>query len=149
MIDPNTITSLAEGLPTTEGSSLGDQQPSLATAADQARFQSAMQTTDEEGPGVGSELAIESLEAVATPAVQNSAGEQSAGDKILQGVDKLRGAVTDLPSDLGALFRQADQSPAELLALKLKADQMSIAAQASAGATGKVHQDLNSLLKGQ
>lgn len=117
--------------------------PSAATnlppvgMADQARFQTALQTVPETTTVALSAAALAS-ERVTAP-----------GDLILGGLERLRGRYRAVSVELDVMARRAELTPMDLLGMQMQVAQVTLGTQLIAQVASKLEQNVNSLLKSQ
>lgn len=109
--------------------------PPAVGAAEQARFQAAMQVRPEPAAPAATALASERI---ATP-----------GDRILQGMEHLRGRYRAMGAALDTLTQRSDLTAMDLIAMQMQVAQVTLGVQLIGQVASKLEQNFNSLLKAQ
>ncbi|EXJ15666.1 type III secretion system inner rod subunit SctI [Imhoffiella purpurea] len=107
-------------------------------AADQARFQAALHPVRDTPPGTGVDAAW-SGQSLETPV--------SPGDRILQGMERLRTRYREVGAALESSVHETQMNPQELLGLQMQMAQVTLGTQLIGQVASKLEQNLNTLLK--
>ena len=150
MISPTGVNQLAnkiaeQGLQEGPKESTGKQPE--ANANDQAHFQDALKNNPQNNPEASPAVAS----AQTTPPVDGMQPQKplTMGDSILKGIDKMRTDQQDVGNQLKGVDGMENMSPQELLKTQMQVSRVMFNEQLTGQVTGKVEQDMDSLLKSQ
>ena len=129
----------------------GKQQQ--ASTDDQARLQDALQNKPQDDLSKQDPQALGSVQnQQPVPAVDKATAAErpaSLGDTILQSMDKMRTETADMGHQVSSIDNMETMSPQELLKTQLQVSRVMFNEQAIGTATGKIEQDMDTLLKSQ
>lgn len=108
----------------------------MVTQADQVRFQVAMQ-------------GVAASPATAAGALPLPSEAVTPGDRILGGMERLRGHYRGLGAELDTLATRSDLTAMDLIGIQMQVAQVTLGAQLIGQVASKLEQNLNTLLKAQ
>lgn len=148
MINPTGVNDLA-GKIAEHGLKEGASPRQEVDASDQARFQNALQSPVQNHPdGQGLQPSTSVQTDFQTNKIQ-SESPHSLGDSILQGMDKMRQQAQGTVDQLKAVNGSGSMTPTEALHEQLQISRVTFNEQLTGQVTGKVEQDMDTLLKSQ